>query len=232
MLTVGGNINLPWQVALSPFVIAQSGRPFNITRGIDLNGDALFTERPTFADLAARCAFLNLTASWCNVSGQDPGAILPRNWGEGPAYFTVNLRVSKNFGFGGKSNNVAAAGQGGDTAQGANRGGNRGGAGGGGNRGGGAGGGGNRGGGGGFGGPGGFGGGFGGGGDRRKPYNLNLSINFTNLFNNVNLGTPVGNLASFRFGQSTSTASGFGGFGGGGGGTSNRRIDLSARFSW
>ena len=75
-------------------------------------------------------------------------------------------------------------------------------------------------------------GGFGGGGDRRKPYNLNLSINFSNLFNNVNFGPPVGNYASARFGQFTSTSSGFGGFGGGGGGTANRRIELSARFSW
>lgn len=86
------------------------------------------------------------------------------------------------------------------------------------------------GGGGGRGGFGGFGGGFGGG-EQRKPYNLNLSINFQNLLNNVNLAPPVGNLASFRFGQSTSTGGGFGGFGGGGG-TANRRIELSARFSW
>jgi hypothetical protein len=75
-----------------------------------------------------------------------------------------------------------------------------------------------------------MGGGFGGG-DRRKPYNLNLSINFQNLLNNVNPGPPVGNLASFRFGQSTSLGGGFGGFGGGGG-TANRRIELQARFSW
>jgi hypothetical protein len=69
-----------------------------------------------------------------------------------------------------------------------------------------------------------------------KPYNLNLGINFTNLFNTVNLGTPVGNIASGRFGQSTSIAGGFGGFGQGGGGggtgTANRRIELQARFSW
>ena len=58
--------------------------------------------------------------------------------------------------------------------------------------------------------------GGGGGGDCRKPYNLNVGLYFTNLFNNVNLGIPVGNMASFRFGQSTgSTASSFGGFGGG-----------------
>ena len=227
MFTVGGNITLPHGFSLSPFIIASSGRPFNIIEGVDNNGDILLTERPTFAELGARCAFLQLTASWCNVSGQDPNAILPRNWGEGPGSFTTNLRISKNFGFGGKHEATVAGNQQG----GGNGGGNRGG----GNRGGG--GGGNRGGGGGFGGPGGgggpmmMGGGFGGG-DRRKPYNLNLSINIQNLFNNVNLGTPVGNLNSFRFGQSTSTGGGFGGFGGGGGGTANRRIDLSARFSW
>ena len=74
-------------------------------------------------------------------------------------------------------------------------------------------------------------GGFGGG--ERKPYNLNLSVNFQNLLNNVNLGAPVGNLASGRFGQSTSTGGGFGGFGGGGGSNSaNRRIELQARFTW
>jgi carboxypeptidase family protein len=222
----GGNFTLPWQVSLSPFIIATSGRPFNIISGIDYNADTLLTERPTFAQLGQRCSDLHLSYSWCDVSGFDPNAIIPRNWGEGPPSFTVNLRVSKNFGFGGKNeSSVAGNQQGGGNRGGGAGGGNRGGGGGGGNRGGG-----------GFGGPGGPGGGFGGfgggGGDRRKPYNLNLSINFQNLFNKVNLNAPVGNLASGRFGQSTSTSGGFGGFGGGGGGTANRRIDLSVRFSW
>ena len=75
------------------------------------------------------------------------------------------------------------------------------------------------------------GGGFGG--DNRKPYNLNLSVNFNNLFNTVNYSTPVGNLSSGRFGEYTSTSGGFGGFGGfGGSNSANRRIDLSVRFSW
>ena len=192
--------------------------------GIDTNGDTLFTERPTFGALAARCSQLNITASWCDVGGQDPNAIIPRNWGEGPPSFTVNLRVSKNFGFGGKSEAVAGD-QGNNGGGGSNRGGGVRGGGGGGRPGGGGGGRGGV-----FGGPGGF-GGFGSN-DRRKPYNLNLGIVFSNLFNNVNLGTPVGNLASSRFGQSVSTAGFFGGFGGGGGGTANRRIELQARFSW
>ena len=86
---------------------------------------------------------------------------------------------------------------------------------------------------------GGGGGGFFGGGSERKPYNLNLSVNFNNLFNTVNFGAPIGNIASSRFGEYTSTGGGFfGGFGGGGGGfggggsSANRRIELSARFSW
>jgi hypothetical protein len=63
-----------------------------------------------------------------------------------------------------------------------------------------------------------------------------VGVNFTNLFNNVNFGTPVGNLSSNRFGQSTGTAGGFGGFGaggfGGGSGAANRRVELQLRFSW
>ncbi|MBK9154086.1 MAG: TonB-dependent receptor [Chloracidobacterium sp.] len=214
---IGGNFTLPWGFTVAPFINANSGRPFNITKGVDLNGDALFTERPTFGELATRCSQLNLTASFCDVAGEDPNAIIPRNYGNGPKSFTVNLRFGKNFGFGASPERVAADNRG----QGA--GGQRGGGGGGGHRGG-----------------GGFGGGPGGrmmmggpgGGGARKPYNLNLSLNVNNLFNNVNLGTPVGNMASSRFGQSTSTGGGFGGFGGGGGGAANRRVELQARFSW
>lgn len=229
---IGGNFTLPWEISLSPFIIASSGRPFNITLGRDNNGDTLYTERPTFAQLGHACVDRGVTASYCDVAGQDPNAIIPRNWGSAPGYFAVNLRVGKNFGFG-KAPQAAVAGAGAGGGQRGGGGGQRGGGGGRGGAGGGnLGGGGGRGPGG--GGPGG--GGFFGGPEVRRPYNLNLSINFNNLLNNVNFGTPVGNISSFRFGQSTSTSGGFGGFGpgggGGGGGSSNRRIELQARFSW
>ena len=43
--TLGGNISgLPGKIRLSPFIIANSGRPFNITTGRDTNGDTLFTD--------------------------------------------------------------------------------------------------------------------------------------------------------------------------------------------
>jgi len=237
---IGGNFVFPWGISASPFIIASSGRPFNITKGVDANGDALFTERPTFGELAAACTRWGLTRSYCDVAGEDPNAIIPRNFGEAPGYFSVNLRLGKTFGFGKTAEPVragaAATGRqgGGDALAGAGNGGGRGGRGGGGGGRGGAGGGGGRGGAGGGGGGGAM---FGGSTNTNKPYNLNLGISFNNIFNTVSLGTPVANIASGRFGQSTSIASGFGGFGPGGGGgggtgTANRRIELQARFSW
>ncbi|MCA1589399.1 MAG: TonB-dependent receptor [Acidobacteria bacterium] len=56
---IGGNFSMPWGISVSPFITANSGRAFNITRGVDVNGDLLFTERPTFIDVANRCAVLN-----------------------------------------------------------------------------------------------------------------------------------------------------------------------------
>ena len=216
---IGGNITAPWGLSFSPFIIARSGAPFNITAGQDLNGDGLFTERPTFGQLQNRCGELGLTASYCSIGSNDPNAIIPRNYGSGPSYFSVNMRVGKNFGFGRSAADRRTASSGGNSGPGqrpVNLGGGRGGRGGGG---------GGRGGGGRFGGA-----------DSRKPYNLNVSVNFSNLFNNVNYGSPVGNLVSGRFGQSTGTSGGFGGFGpggfGGGSGAPNRKIDLQLRFSW
>ena len=202
------NINLPWGINLHTMANFNTGRPFNITRGTDINGDGFFNERPTFAQLATTCNERGLTASFCDLSGYDPAAIIPRNFGEGPSSFTVRMGLSKTFGFGKSPEPAAQSGAGGGGGpQMVMMGGTGGG-----------------------GGMmrGGF-GGFGGGG--RKPYNLNISINANNAFNKVNLGNPVGSISSSRFGQSTSTGGGFGGFGGGGGG-SNRRVDLSMRFSW
>lgn len=214
--TLFGNVTLPWSVSLNPFIIATSGRPFNIVQGIDPNRDSLLLERPTFAALQTRCDRLGLTNSFCDIGSNDPNAIIPRNYGVGPASFTLNMRVGKTFGFGHTAGQQTAGNSGqGNRSGGRNMGGAM------------------------MGGPGGGGaprggGGFFGGNDSRKPYTLNIGVQFTNLLNNVNLGTPIGILTSDRFGQSTSTASGFGGFGGGGGGTSgpNRRIELQARFSW
>jgi hypothetical protein len=79
----------------------------------------------------------------------------------------------------------------------------------------------------------------GGGAAEGKRYSMQLSLNFSNLFNHVNLSTPVGSLSSPSFGESLGLGGGFGGFGGpggggfgGSGGAGNRRVTAQLRFSF
>ncbi len=220
---LGGSLVAPFQLRFSPFVIASSGSPFNITTGQDLNGDLQYTDRPAFATAST----LHPITTAFGVFDTNPAAgaaIIPRNYGNGPGQFTVNLRVGRTWGFGEKNTSAAAVG-GGDGGPG----------GGGGMHGGGGGGHGPPGGGGGMrmGGGGGGRGGFDGGNSGKK-YTVTLSVSARNLFNHVNPGAPIGDLSSSRFGTSNSIAGGgFGGPGGGGGGSANnRRIDLQLRFSF
>jgi len=233
---MNGTIRAPWGISLNPFVIVQSGRPFNITLGRDLNGDTRFTERPSFAPAGADCSLIIRCTPFGNFNALpavgEPR--IPRNFGQGPGSVTLNMRVSKTWNFGSEGASAQAnqqqnrEGQGNDRQRGATMIG--GGMAGGGQRGGGPGGGGPGGGGPGGGGRGGFGGGGFGGGNAGGRYNLTFSLNFNNILNHTNLGNPVGNLTSRLFGQSTSTAGGFGGFGGQG--AYNRRIDAQIRFSF
>ncbi|WP_263383345.1 TonB-dependent receptor [Granulicella arctica] len=205
-LFLGGSITAPFHIAISPFVIAASGTPYNITTGTDVNGDSQYTDRPTFA---------NGSSGRCTVKGDfvtPPNGTtnytpIPINYCTGPALFTANVRVSKTFGFGPLTDAAAAraarASGGGPGGGGAPRGG--GGPGGGGPGGGGPGGGGPGGGGGGRGGPGGGGPG-GGGASTGKRYNLAIGAQAQNLFNYKDLSTPVGTLTSQQFGQSLQLA--------------------------
>lgn len=230
---LGGSITLPWwDLRLNPLIFARSGTPFNITTGRDTNGDSLFTERPALAsDLTKPGVIITRLGAFDPnpLPGQE---IIPRNFGHGPAFFSVNLGLSKTFGFGevpGARAANAAQPQG-DSGGGRAGGGGGGGAGGGrGGRGGGGGGGFNP-----FGGGGGARGG--GGGSARaaaeKRYSLIVSIRAQNLFNRTNGGTPVGNLLSPFFGESLSTAGGFGFGPGGSSAAGNRRVELQVRFSF
>ncbi|HKO97267.1 MAG TPA: carboxypeptidase regulatory-like domain-containing protein [Pyrinomonadaceae bacterium] len=210
-ISLGGSINaLPWGVRLNPFVNWNSGRPFNITTGRDINADSLFTDRPALATDLSQPGVI-VTRYGAFVTNPLPGQeIIPRNFGAGPSFFAINLRISKAIGFGPELSATPRGGAGGGRGGGGRGGGGRGGRGG--------------------------GGGFGGGGDGEstgKRYNLTLSVNIQNLLNHTNLGTPVGNLTSPVFGLSNTTAGGFGGPGGGANQSAgNRRIELQARFSF
>src|SRR6185437_13150268 len=225
--TIFGTVNLPWwKLVLNPFVVANSGPPFNITTGQDRNLDRQFNERPSFAGPNADCSARNIRCTSFgnfNLTPLPGETIVPRNFGDAPGAFNVNLRVSRAFAFGNiHRGNPAAPGQQGGAARPA-------------------------------GGPvpnpaaaaGGGGGarvaaagpgpqGGGGGPASEKRYTLNVSLNFQNLLNHVNLGLPVGNLASPSFGESLGLGPVFGGGGNGGGstGAGNRRIYAQVRLNF
>ena len=203
-LFLGGTVGLPRGFRLSPFMIVNSGSPYNVTVGQDLNGDSFFNERPALAaDPSGSC--VSPTAICHYVVPKDPYVPIPINYLTGPSRYTLNLRLSKTFGFGPEKKGAAGAQAGGPSMGPFGGGGGppRGG-----------------------GGGGGRGGGFNATSNRR--YSLTFSVNARNVLNHVNLATPIGSLSSIQlFGKSNALAGGpFSG------GASNRKVELQAAFSF
>jgi hypothetical protein len=231
-LTLLGTIPLPFLITASPIMNVSSGSPYNLTTGQDNNNDGVTDDRPAFANGPVAPTFQNCTnaknfvspttvTGTALVAGENYTEV-PVNFCTGPDNVSVNLRLSRTFGFGPKTA-AAASRNGGGGGQGGPGGGAFGGIGGGG-------GGGGRGGGGGGGGGGGRGGGGGGGGrgsNTGRKYNLSVGAQILNLFNEVPYGAPGSTLSSAYFGKITS-------LGGGGFGGSNavRHITLTANFNF
>jgi hypothetical protein len=212
---LGGSISMPYAFRLSPFIIVSSGQPFNVTAGPDINGDSIFNDRPGLVTASTPPGNIRVT-QWgtFNDAPTSGEPTIPINVGTGTTLFTMNLRLSKTFGFGREtgvgSGQVPVGGQGGG--------------GGGGGRGGPPGGGlGGRG----LGGAGGPGGPFSMGAATNRRYNLTFSVSARNVLNRVNLAPPTGNLSSPLFGESNALAGGPYSFG-----SATRRIDLQLLFSF
>ena len=113
---VMGSISLPHAISLSPMLQISSGQPFNITLGKDLIGSSLFNQRPAFASNLSNPNNVIVTPLGSFDTVPVPGeTLVPVNYGTGPAQFTMNLRLSKSFGFGKK---VERSGGGRDLAEG------------------------------------------------------------------------------------------------------------------
>ncbi len=196
-------------VNISPFLAVNSGSYYNVTTGIDNNGDSIINDRAGFANgVSGNCTKIGDFTQSVTAANR-----VPQGYCTGPSNVQFNLRIAKAIGFGQRAGAPAGAGQGGPGGPGG--GGPPPGGGGGGPRGGGPGG----------GGP----GGFGGGASSGKKYTLNLGAQIQNVFNYVPYSTPDGSLsAGSLFGRSTSLAS----FGPGGSSSAVRSITLQASFSF
>ncbi len=232
-----GNWNLPHRFSLSPFVVAATGSPFNVTVDQDLFGTGTFNARPALVPPGVTSTSPSIVATplgTFNTAPTSAQSIIPPYGFQNPGQFTFNLRLSKTISFGKEVQRP-----GGNGGRGGRGGGGFGGmgGGGGGRGGGGGGGGGGRGGGGGLG-PGGLNGGgggmFGGGSQAaNRRFSLTFSANARNLFNDVNVGPRNGTIGSPLFDQSNSLGGLFGGSAGGGlAQASNRRIDFQVVFTF
>ncbi len=175
-----GNISLPYEINLSPFIITNSGSPFNITTGQDVNGDSIYNDRPAFAGPNSSGNVKDTKYGNFDLNPTPGEVLIPHNYARGPNRFVFNLRAAKAFGFGPKTEGGPSGGGGGrgrgpggglGMAMGGNRGGPR-------------------------------------GAPVNRKYMLNLSVQAMNVFNDINLANPVGTLTSPQFGQSTQMATG------------------------
>ena len=66
---MGGNIQAPYGVSFSPMMVVESGQPFNIDIGQDLNGDNQFNDRPAFATSASTNVLADPLRSFRSQSG-------------------------------------------------------------------------------------------------------------------------------------------------------------------
>lgn len=219
LVFLGGSFAAPWGVRISPFFVAHSGIPFNITTGTDLylTGQMDSTARPGIAT-GSGANIVSTPYGMLDTIPQPGQAVIERNAGNGPGFLELNFRLSKTWGFGttkfeGPSGGSTSR-QGGGPPGGGGPGGGHGGPGGGGPPGGG------------FGGP---------GGPPRMDsstehrFNLTAAIMARNILNHENLNTPNGALTSPYFLQSTGIT---GGFGPEATASNQRRIDLQLRFTF
>ncbi len=214
---IGTNLPLPRNISISPFLMASSGSPYNITTGRDPDHTGVASERPALVSgvSLADCHGGDLKYGpgfGCFNLSPAPGIpTIGRNFARGPGSVMLQLRVAKTWSFGNRGEtNSGGFGPGGMMKGG---------------------------------GPPPSGGGGGGpmimiggpgGGAAAKKYNLTVSVNAQNVLNHPNFANPNGNLSSPYFGQSLSlSGGGFGGpFGGGQSTTYNRKIDLQMRFAF
>ena len=200
----GGYYQAPHDVSFNMFMFANSGQPFNITTGRDTNGDTQFSERPAFAtDLNEPGVVITPLGAFDPTPS--PGqTIIPRNFGRGPGFVSVNLSVTKTFRFGkaiepkapppaGAAKTTDAAATAGTTATGTQKPPAK---------------------------P-----------PVQRPYAFSFSINANNVFNRNNQGLPIGNMSSPYFLKSASGSNTFF-FGPGGGSGGNRTITLRVRLSF
>ncbi|MGC9292430.1 MAG: carboxypeptidase regulatory-like domain-containing protein [Acidobacteriaceae bacterium] len=96
-----GSLNLPYQFMVSPFLVYNSGTPYNIKIGSDLTANNQFNARPSFASSCSEAGAISTPYGCLNPNPIGTSEkIVPYGLGTGPMNVSLNMRVSKTIGFG------------------------------------------------------------------------------------------------------------------------------------
>jgi len=95
--SLGGTIASKFGLLWNPFVILQSGAPFNIITSQDIYNDTVLTARPGFATNPNQPGVIATSYGLFDPDPAPGEKLVPRNYGRGPGLFTVNLRLARSF---------------------------------------------------------------------------------------------------------------------------------------
>ena len=200
---LGAAIPLPWKLTVYPFLVANSGQPYNITTGLDPYNTGYPAARPALLSGVAAPACTGASLMYAagfgcfDLNPAAGAATIEHNFARGPAAVNVALRIARTWSFGGEGGS-------GPTAQSSGGGGAHGG-----------------------GPPAGM-----SNSNTGRKYNLTLSASTLNALNHANFGVPNGDLSSPYFGQYRSLGGMIVMAHGGAPSTYNRKIDLQLRFTF
>ena len=96
---LGAQLSLPFGITSGLFGAIQSGSPFNITTGADLNGDTIYNDRPAFAT-GTTVNPIKTRYGTFDANPQPGQKIIPYDYATAPAYYYLELELGRTFKFG------------------------------------------------------------------------------------------------------------------------------------
>jgi carboxypeptidase family protein/TonB-dependent receptor-like protein len=99
---VMGGVYEKWKFRIAPMLTLRSGPPFDVITGSDIYGDTLFTSRPGMSSDPAKPGLIRTKYGLLDPNPAPGEATLSRNYGRGPGYIMLNLRLTRLFEFGGR----------------------------------------------------------------------------------------------------------------------------------
>jgi hypothetical protein len=94
----GTTLKLPYGFTGSLWASIQTGAPFNITTGTDLNGDTIYNDRPAFATNPTPNSQIYKTRFGTFDANPQPGEpIIPFNYGDSPNFYFLLVHLERGF---------------------------------------------------------------------------------------------------------------------------------------